>query len=210
MPSPARGFTLIELLVVVAVIAILAAIAVPNFLEAMTRAKVTRTKSDLRTLATALESYRIDKNRYPPDVNYGVVTYVERLRHLTTPIAYISSVPGDPFADKGEIRRHAQENSLNAYAAGGQVNGEFLYPLTYDYANRRTPTGGFEPDSQWGRVTGSPGAVIWAMRGIGPDRWPAWLGQDATPYDPTNGTVSPGSIFWSGPGVGPDVPRDLP
>ena len=60
-----RGFTLIELLIVVAIIAILAAIAVPNFLEAQTRSKVSRVKSDMRTIATGLESYQVDYNRYP-------------------------------------------------------------------------------------------------------------------------------------------------
>ena len=60
-----KGFTLIELLIVVAIIAILAAIAIPNFLEAQTRSKVSRVKSDQRTLGTALESYYIDNNAYP-------------------------------------------------------------------------------------------------------------------------------------------------
>ena len=59
------AFTLIELLIVVAIIAILAAIAVPNFLEAQIRSKISRAQSDMRSIATALESYRVDQNSYP-------------------------------------------------------------------------------------------------------------------------------------------------
>ena len=66
----ARAFTLIELLIVVAIIAILAAIAVPNFIEAQTRSKVSRTKADMRACATAVESYAIDGNRYPPPIGF--------------------------------------------------------------------------------------------------------------------------------------------
>src|SRR3712207_5517880 len=62
--SAASGFTLIELLIVVAIIAILAAIAVPNFLEAQTRAKVSRAKADMKSLVTAMEAYGVDHNRY--------------------------------------------------------------------------------------------------------------------------------------------------
>jgi len=60
-----KGFTLIELLIVVAIIAILAAIAIPNFLQAQTRAKVSRAEADMRSIATALESYYVDHNEYP-------------------------------------------------------------------------------------------------------------------------------------------------
>ena len=66
-----KAFTLIELLVVVAVIAILAAIAVPTFLQASTRAKVSRVKADYSAIATCLEAYIVDWNTYPPDGNGG-------------------------------------------------------------------------------------------------------------------------------------------
>ena len=65
----ARAFTLIELLIVVAIIAILAAIAVPNFLAAQTRGKLARMQADLSSLSLAIEAYRVDQvgdPRQPP------------------------------------------------------------------------------------------------------------------------------------------------
>ncbi|MCC7391841.1 prepilin-type N-terminal cleavage/methylation domain-containing protein, partial [Candidatus Sumerlaeota bacterium] len=61
----AKAFTLIELLVVVMIIAILAAIALPSFINAQTRSKVSRTKSDLRTTSVGAEMYAVDNNQYP-------------------------------------------------------------------------------------------------------------------------------------------------
>jgi len=69
----AKGFTLIELLIVVAIIAILAAIAVPNFLEAQVRAKVSRAKTDMRTIATGLEAYFVDNNTYAGSAAMGTL-----------------------------------------------------------------------------------------------------------------------------------------
>ena len=86
------GFTLIELLIVVAIIAILAAIAIPNYLMAQTRAKVSRVMAEERTIATAMETYIVDNNSYP-------CTCVCEM--LSTPIAYLTSIPNDPFS-KGE------------------------------------------------------------------------------------------------------------
>lgn len=61
-----RGFTLIELLIVVAIIGIITAIAVVNFLNAIQRAKQRRSMADMKAVASALEAYQVDYNRYPP------------------------------------------------------------------------------------------------------------------------------------------------
>ena len=75
MKKRESGFTLIELLIVIAIIGILAAIAIPNLLNAVQRGKQKRTMSDMRALATAVEAYAVDNNNYPAaSCNPGLYT----------------------------------------------------------------------------------------------------------------------------------------
>lgn len=86
------AFTLIELLIVVAIIGILAAIAVPNFLNAQIRAKIAKTESEMSSFVTGAEMYRMDNGDYHPHNHTPWQN-----KYLTTPIAYFSSLPRDIF-----------------------------------------------------------------------------------------------------------------
>ena len=57
------GFTLVEIMIVVAIIALLAAIAVPNFLRARKRSQATRILEDLRMIDAAIDQYAIETNK---------------------------------------------------------------------------------------------------------------------------------------------------
>lgn len=137
----------------VGVVMILSAIAIPNFLEAQTRSKVSRTKADMRSLATAIESYNVDYNTYPsPNMN----ELREAPGILTTPVAYITGIPQDSFAaEKGaKIRYYRKDNAYLLYAAGPDrvididpeadfdpQNLEKLKDKTYDPTNGTVSSG---------------------------------------------------------------------
>src|ERR1041385_3819245 len=89
MKQSTKGFTLIELLIVVAIIGIIAAIAIPNLLNAIDRGKQKRTMADMRSIGTAVESYAVDNNFYPKSMTNvgaaGVSTYVSPIYIKTVP-----------------------------------------------------------------------------------------------------------------------------
>ena len=81
-----KGFTLIELLIVVAIIGIIAAIAIPNLLNAIDRGKQKRTLADIRSIGTAVESYSIDNGLYPTSAD------ISAARSVLEPV-YIKKLP---------------------------------------------------------------------------------------------------------------------
>lgn len=177
-----QGFTLIELLIVVLIIAILAAIAVPNFLEFQTRAKVSRVKSDFRSLKTAIEAYTVDEGYEPWD--FGPDEYSSWVM-LTTPIAYMSTVLPSPFDD--------------TYVADAGIT---VFPY-WGFTN---------PDHDYALEDAREFNVGYAYTSVGPDGdhdlaglsllrpRPIALREDVflnALYDPTNGTISSGDILMT-------------
>ncbi len=201
------GFTLIELLIVVAIIAILAAIAVPNFLEAQTRAKVSRVKSDMRTLTTGIESYSVDYNRHPLGLyegnalgRWGVVDNlaIGPYSQLTTPVAYLSSIPLDPFIDKKgryNLAKSVWEPNNRVYEYNGNQSLPPLNTQTASLLSAAANGHRWQMFSQ-GPFKGARGPWVWVMLA-----YPGAGGVLPTNiYDPTNGTVSEGLIIRSSKG----------
>jgi len=197
-----KGFTLIELLIVVAIIAILAAIAVPNFLEAQTRAKNARNLGELRTLATVLETYKIDNNAYPPRGAYDRAGTDHHLVKksgyslaldpiiITTPIAYLSSE--QPTLDLWQAKDLPMQT---AKGTSNWVYGRYRYT-----ASKQNPE---NTDATEGILTRRYGG--WRLLGAGPDTYvfndtmarPSPAATYVIPYDATNGTVSVGDTIRS-------------
>ncbi len=213
-----KGFTLIELLIVVAIIAILAAIAVPNFLEAQTRAKVSRTKADMRTIVTGLESYRIDHNTVPfMNISARAIggyagPQQRTLERLTSPIAYLNSRStfNDPFPGKGVYEAaNLETQRLEAALPDPESLKEYFYTAR---GVNPPPTGnGNSENLQWG----DGGKPQWyLLESSGPDLMHHYLGNSLNAlaanspankafitkivYDPSNGTISRGSLWRVG------------
>lgn len=189
-----RAFTLIELLIVVAIIAILAAIAVPNFLESQTRSKVSRCLADMRTLRAGIESYAVDWNDYPwagvlnangtlqnPHVSpSGAPSHKFLSECLTTPVAYVTRLLEDPFVLRGDAPQADWQDFWARYFYTNLDQFEMLMGAA------APPVIG-ETRDEYG---------IWIQAGAGPDGDRLDLANDIA-YDPTNGTVSDGDIIAS-------------
>jgi len=193
MKMKCAAFTLIELLIVVAIIAILAAIAMPNFLEAQTRSKVSRAMADMRTVANALEQYSLERLHYPTMLEPGFTGGVAPLagsnlkwwyvpNSLSTPVAYIATAHIlCPFGGDKARRNDFPDDIWRRYSYENIPELEKKYLDGFAVLEAK-----YAPDKKTSETWG-----MWRILCIGPDI--AW--NPMIPYDPTNGTVSVGNIM---------------
>lgn len=200
-----RGVTLIELLIVVSIVAILATVAVPNFLEAQTRAKVARVLSDTRTMQVAVESYAVDQG-VPPRMTFGGRPWYDRYSGdgvvdqpisgtlgywITTPVAYLNRFDFlDPFV---------RQSATTQYDAR-------LYTYHDALSHPKLETFGWNFGAPFYITQFRSNFGEYCMMSIGPDQvpWskeaPTWRLQWESfwvQYDPSNGTLSDGNV-WRG------------
>jgi len=131
-----RGFTLVEILIVVVILGILAAIVIPQFTQASTEAKTNSLASDLQTLRSQIELYKVQHNDVPPTLA-GFPTQMIYCTDITGATAatpskvrvdpynfgpYLERVPENPFNGSATLAAAAADGVGWAYtAATGEI-----------------------------------------------------------------------------------------
>ena len=106
-PQPSRpdgesGFTLIELIIVMTVIGLLAAIAIPSYVNSVRRAREAVLREDLHTMRSAIDSYTVDKEQAPQTLDDIVQA------------GYLKSIPVDPITNHADTWTTSQSDVLTS------------------------------------------------------------------------------------------------
>ena len=124
------GVTLIEMMVVLVIIAVVAAMVVPNVINRPDEARVTMARTDLRSIAGALEIYRLDNRSYPSTAQ-GLSALVERPTIPPEPVSwasggYLSAMPQDPWGTAYVYRSPGEAGAFDLISLGadGQPGGD--------------------------------------------------------------------------------------
>jgi general secretion pathway protein G len=132
-----NGFTLVELILVITILGILAALVLPTFQGNVVQAKESAAKSDLMTIRTQIELYKLQHNGIPPgyaDGNpVGETTLVFQITATTTVTGGISpsTVPSDPFL-YGPYLKKIPENPFNKLSSIAYVAAATAFSAAVD------------------------------------------------------------------------------
>lgn len=128
--DPEAGVTLIEMMVVLVIIALVAAMIVPNVIGRPDEARMTVAKTDIRSIASALELYRLDNRTYPT-TSQGLAALAERPVAPPTPPnwvegGYLTVVPQDPWGNDYLYRSPGDKApfDLMSLGADGRPGGD--------------------------------------------------------------------------------------
>ena len=123
-----QGFTLIEILVVIVILSILGGLAAQTLLSRPDAARVQAAQTDLRTLAAALDVYRLDNYRYPSS-DQGLQALVERPNGRPeaknwNPSGYLKKLPQDPWGSDYLYENTNGDVEIMSLGADGAEGGE--------------------------------------------------------------------------------------